>query len=212
MSRAFTHAWFFFGDSLTLGVNDYRMPGGWVSRLALLGREAGLYRIPPATFYNLGARRQSVADLARRWRQEVDCRQMPGLVQRLAFCAGVVDMASPGAGRPTALDKTMHILRAMLSEAASLAPTLLISPPPVADPEVRRRIAGLNAAQAELCAAMGLPFADIHAALAASRPYMDDLSDGLHPGPEGCGIMAEMLLSQRAVQDFLRAGMEQEGA
>ncbi len=212
MSRAFTHAWFFFGDSLTLGVNDCRMPGGWVSRLALLGREAGLYRLPPATFYNLGARRQSVADLARRWRQEVDCRQMPGLVPRLAFCAGVVDMASPGGGQPAALAKTARILRAMLTEAASLAPTLLISPPPVADAEARRRIESLNEAQAELCAAMALPFADIHATLAASRAYMDDLSDGLHPGPEGCAIMAETLLSQKVVQDFLRTDMEPEVA
>ena len=69
MPRAFTHTWFFFGDSLTLGVNDNRMPGGWVSRLVLLGQEAGLYRFPPATFYNLGARRPSTADRARRGRR-----------------------------------------------------------------------------------------------------------------------------------------------
>lgn len=158
MSRAFTHAWFFFGDSLTLGVNDDRMPGGWVSRLALQGHAAGLYRIPPATFYNLGARRQTVADLARRWRQEVDSRQMPGLVPRLAFCAGVVDMASPGGGEPSAFNKTLHLLRAMVTEAASLAPTLLISPPPVADPDLRGRIANLNEAEAELCAELSVPF------------------------------------------------------
>ncbi|WP_303193202.1 hypothetical protein [uncultured Desulfovibrio sp.] len=66
MSR--TPTWFFFGDSLTLGVNDDQMPGGWVSRLAVLGREVGLYGIPRATFYNLGARRQGTADVARRWR------------------------------------------------------------------------------------------------------------------------------------------------
>lgn len=152
MPRAFTHTWFFFGDSLTLGVNDNRMPGGWVSRLVLLGQEAGLYRFPPATFYNLGARRQSTADLARRWRQEVDCRQMPGVVPHLVFCAGVVDMAAPGGGQPVALDKAMYCLRTMLTEAAPLAPTLVISPPPVADPTVRRHIAELSAAQAALCA------------------------------------------------------------
>ena len=192
MPRAFTHTWFFFGDSLTLGVNDNRMPGGWVSRLVLLGQEAGLYRFPPATFYNLGARRQSTADLARRWRQEVDCRQMPGMVPHLVFCAGVVDMAAPGGGQP-------------------VAPTLAISPPPVADPTVRRRIAELSAAQAVLCAELGLPFADIHAALAASHSYMDDLSDGLHPGPEGCTVMAETLLTQNTVRDFLHADIGEEG-
>ena len=211
MPRAFTHTWFFFGDSLTLGVNDNRMPGGWVSRLVLLGQEAGLYRFPPATFYNLGARRQSTADLARRWQQEVDCRQMPGMVPHLVFCAGVVDMAAPGGGQPVALDKAMYCLRTMLTEAAPLAPTLVISPPPVADPTVRRRIAELSAAQAALCAELGLPFADIHAALAASHSYMDDLSDGLHPGPEGCTVMAEALLTQNTVRDFLHADIGEEG-
>ena len=187
------------------------MPGGWVSRLVLLGQEAGLYRFPPATFYNLGARRQSTADLARRWRQEVDCRQMPGMVPHLVFCAGVVDMAAPGGGQPVALDKAMYCLRTMLTEAAPLAPTLVISPPPVADPTVRRRIAELSAAQAALCAELGLPFADIHAALAASHSYMGDLSDGLHPGSEGCTVMAETLLTQNTVRDFLHADMGEEG-
>ena len=40
-------AWFFFGDSLTQGVDDARMPGGWVSRLAVLAHQAGLCQ--PAT-------------------------------------------------------------------------------------------------------------------------------------------------------------------
>ena len=29
MTRDCTHTWLFFGDSLTLGVNDHTMPGGW---------------------------------------------------------------------------------------------------------------------------------------------------------------------------------------
>ena len=55
--RSTTETFFFFGDSLTLGVNDNAMPGGWVSRLVLLGSQAGWYDMPPATFYNLGVRR-----------------------------------------------------------------------------------------------------------------------------------------------------------
>lgn len=48
--RSTTETFFFFGDSLTLGVNDNAMPGGWVSRLVLLGSQAGWYDMPPATF------------------------------------------------------------------------------------------------------------------------------------------------------------------
>ncbi len=132
------------------------------------------------------------------------------MVPHLFFCTGVVDMAAPGGGQPVALDKSLFCLRAILAEAAPLAPTLVISPPPVADPAVRGRIAELSAAQAALCAELGLPFADIHATLAASRGYMDDLSDGLHPGPEGCTIMAELLLAQTPVRDLLRIDINEE--
>ena len=49
MGRAHTDTWFFFGDSVTLGVNDNVTPGGFVSRLALKGAQKGLYEFPPAT-------------------------------------------------------------------------------------------------------------------------------------------------------------------
>ena len=93
-----TPAWFFFGDSLTQGVDDCLMPGGWVSRLAVLAHEAGLCPIPRATFYNLGARRHGTANIASRWRHELESRLIPGLEPRLVFCVGVVDMVAPGGG------------------------------------------------------------------------------------------------------------------
>mgnify|MGYP002597845982 FL=1 len=95
-----TPAWFFFGDSLTQGVNDCLMPGGWVSRLAVLAHKTGLCPIPRATFYNLGARRHGTADVAARWRQELENRLIPGMKPHLVFCVGVVDMAAPGGGQP----------------------------------------------------------------------------------------------------------------
>ena len=125
-----TSAWFFFGDSLTQGVNDALMPGGWVSRLAVLAHEAGLCPIPRATFYNLGARRHSTAKVAARWRSELDNRLIPGMVPRLVFCAGVVDMAAPGGGQPADPELAAAQMNKLLAEAAEVAPTLVISPPP----------------------------------------------------------------------------------
>ena len=87
--RSTTETFFFFGDSLTLGVNDNAMPGGWVSRLVLLGSQAGWYDMPPATFYNLGVRRHTSTDIAARWQAEVASRQIPGTINHLAFCPGV---------------------------------------------------------------------------------------------------------------------------
>lgn len=200
-----TSAWFFYGDSLTQGVNDALMPGGWVSRLAVLAHEAGLCPIPRATFYNLGARRHSTANIAVRWRSEFECRFIPGMVARLVFCVGVVDMAAPGGGQPADPDMAAAQMERLLAEAAGVAPTLVISPPPVSDAAASARIGQLGKLQQQLCAGRGIAFAQVHEILANTPDYMDDLSDGLHPGSQGCTLMAQTLLAQECVRAFMCA-------
>ena len=56
---------YFFGDSITLGVND-APAGGWVARLAGLAGEKGL-PVPPDTFYNLGVRKNTSRMILERW-------------------------------------------------------------------------------------------------------------------------------------------------
>ena len=200
-----TSAWFFFGDSLTQGVNDRLMPGGWVSRLAVLGHEAGLCPIPRSTFYNLGARRHDTATIAARWRSEFACRLIPGMTPHLVFCTGVVDMASPGGGKPADLAATAAQMDCLLADAATAAPVLVISPPPVAEAQANARIARLAGLQEQTCARRGIPFAPVYELLANTPDYMNDLSDGLHPGARGCALMAQMLLAQECVRAFMRA-------
>ena len=200
-----TPAWFFFGDSLTQGVNDCLMPGGWVSRLAVLAHKTGLCPIPRATFYNLGARRHGTADIAARWRQELENRLIPGMKPHLVFCVGVVDMAAPGGGQPADPTLTAALLHPVLEEAAATAPTLVISPPPVAAAEANARIGQLCKLQQRLCDQRGIPFAQVHELLITNSVYMDDLSDGLHPGSQGCAQMAQTLLAQQCVSEFMRA-------
>ena len=197
--RSTTETFFFFGDSLTLGVNDNAMPGGWVSRLVLLGSQAGWYDMPPATFYNLGVRRHTSTDIAARWQAEVASRQIPGTINHLAFCPGVVDM-SPAQMRP--VDEVCATVMQMLDQASALGPVLLICPPPVKEPAMSQRIASLCEAYVTACARKGHPCADVHAALAASPEYMDDLEDGLHPGPQGAALMARLLAEGPAVRRF----------
>ena len=200
-----TSAWFFFGDSLTQGVNDALMPGGWVSHLAVLAHQAGLCPIPRATFYNLGARRHSTATIAARWRTELENRLIPGMVPRLVFCAGVVDMAAPGGGHPADPRVAAAQMDTLLAEAATVAPTLVISPPPVKDAPANARIGQLGKLQQQLCAKRGITFAQVYELLADTADYMDDLSDGLHPGSQGCACMAQMLLAQECVRAFMCA-------
>lgn len=200
-----TYAWFFFGDSLTQGVNDALMPGGWVSRLAVLAHEAGFCPIPRATFYNLGARRHSTAKIAARWSSELQNRLIPGMVPRLVFCTGVVDMAAPGEGMPADPHTAANQLDQLLAEAAKAAPVLVISPPPVKDAAASARIGQLGILQQQVCARRGVAFAQIYEILAGTTNYMDDLSDGLHPGSQGCALMAQTLLAQDCIRAFMRA-------
>ena len=200
-----TTAWFFFGDSLTQGVNDALMPGGWVSRLAVQAHEAGLCPIPRATFYNLGARRHSTAKIAARWRSELENRLIPGMVTRLVFCTGVVDMAAPGGGQPADPQQAATLMDQLLAEAAIVAPTLVISPPPIKDAAANARIGQLGKLQQQLCAKRGIAFAQVYDFLAGANDYMNDLSDGLHPGSQGCALMAQTLMAQECVRAFMRA-------
>ncbi len=200
-----TPAWFFFGDSLTQGVNDCLMPGGWVSRLVVLAQEAGLCPIPRATFYNLGARRHGTADVASRWRNELEIRLIPGMKPHLVFCVGVVDVVAPGGGQPADPALAAQRLLPLLDEAAATAPTLVISPPPVKAAEANARIAQLCALQKDMCAQRGIAFAHVHELLKTNAVYMDDLSDGLHPGPQGCAQMAQTLLALDCMRAFMLA-------
>lgn len=45
---------FFFGDSITLGVND-TLAGGWIGRFAGLASQRAGLPVPPSTFYNLAS-------------------------------------------------------------------------------------------------------------------------------------------------------------
>lgn len=190
---------FFFGDSITLGVNDVAA-GGWVGRFAALAGEAGL-PVPPSTFYNLGARRHSSRHIRQRWLAEYRARLTPETASHLIFCFGTVDMAAPKGEVAVPLKDSLENARAILAEAQAEAPVLLISAPPVKNPEHCRRIGELNAAYAELCFNLGVPFADTFKELPAA--YAGDLSDGLHPGAVGNHLLAESLLRHSVVRGWI---------
>ena len=107
---------------------------------------------------------------------------------------------SPAQMRP--VDEVCATVMQMLDQASALGPVLLICPPPVKEPAMSQRIASLCEAYVTACARKGHPCADVHAALAASPEYMDDLEDGLHPGPQGAALMARLLAEDPAVRRF----------
>ena len=114
-------------------------------------------------------------------------------------------MAAPGGGRPADPELAAAQMDKLLAEAAEVAPTLVISPPPVADAAASARIGELGKLQQQLCARRGIAFAQVYELLANTADYMDDLSDGLHPGSKGCALMAQTLMAQECVRAFMCA-------
>ena len=198
MGREHTDTWFFFGDSITLGVNDSEQPGGFVSRLALLGAREGAYSLPPATFYNLGARRQKLSQIEARFEQEYTARLMPGIRPRLAFCTGTVDIKGGAGAAPLSND----VLR-LVTRAKTIAPTLFICPFPVADEEANRTLEAFGALACEACKSVNVPCINLFPDLVQAS-FVDLLTDAVHPGPEGNALIAQKLWERKEMQVFLR--------
>ncbi len=190
---------FFFGDSITLGVNDV-LAGGWVGRFAGLACGAGL-PVPPSTFYNLGVRKHSSRQIRDRWRSEYQCRINPASVPFLIFCFGTVDMAAPNGEPVVPMMESLENTKAILLEASREAPVLLMSPPPVTNPDHQARIAELVMAQARLCAEYAIPYLNLQEAL--PPVFLADLDDGLHPGAAGNRLIAEKLLDEPALHEWI---------
>ena len=115
----------FFGDSVTLGVND-AAAGGWVARLAGKAAAAGL-SVPPDTFYNMGVRRNSSRMILDRWEHEFKARTMDGVPSFLLFCFGTVDMAAPKGTPNIAIGESAANAREILMRAKTYGATAMIS-------------------------------------------------------------------------------------
>ena len=190
---------FFFGDSVTLGVNDAQA-GGWVARFAGKAEQCGL-NVPPDTFYNMGVRKNSSRAILARWEAEYQARSMEGMPAHFLFCCGTVDMAAPG-GRPNVpVGESAANVREMLLKAKEYGKVVLVSAPPVKDNEHDQRIEALCTAYAAIAKAVGVPFVDIYHPLKEAG-YVDGLADGVHPGPKGNAMIADLLVQNEAVRTW----------
>lgn len=192
---------FFFGDSITLGVNDV-IAGGWPGRFAGLLTQAGV-PVPPTTFYNLGVRRHASTQIRNRWKTEFYARKMADADPFLLFCFGTVDMAAPTGKVVVSIPDSVENARHILKAASEVAPVILVSPPPVRQADHNERIATLNTAYAALCQELVIPYLNIYAELNQSSAYKNDLSDGLHPGEVGNRLIAEKVAGFVPIQEWL---------
>ncbi len=207
----------FVGDAILRGVDD-TVHLGWPERLCTKARKEG-HRV---TLRNLAVRRQTTAEITRRWSAECEARLAGDTPGALNFAFGVNDMAcDTGALFRASPARSEITARKIIGEAAAWKPVLWIGPAPVAgrittdaathglEPDYHnKRLAMLAPAYGSIAGDLGVPFLDLYAALAADRRWARSLEagDGVYPDGDGYGLIAEIIGQWPAWRSWLTAG------
>jgi len=181
----------FVGDSFVQGTADNDCLG-WTGRVAAAARRAG----NDVTAYNLGIRRDTSADIRKRWRAECTARLRPDCNNRIVFSFGANDMTMENGALRVAETDSVANFAAILAEAGMIARVLVIGPLPVNESGQDLRISVLCRRYAQTAAQLlvpYLPLADILTGDARWRRAVAD-GDGTHPGNDGYALIAGHVL------------------
>lgn len=175
----------FVGDSFVNGTGDPDALG-WVGRVCAAARHRGR----DVTGYNLGIRGNTSADIAARWRDEVQRRLSPGGDGRLVFSFGVNDCV-----RAMPRAESLAFAESILSQAAAGWPVLMVGPPPIADDAANMAIASLSVALDGVCQSLRLPYLPVFSTLFANEVWRREVAavDGAHPGAAGYRQLADLV-------------------
>ena len=175
---------------------------GWPGHLCAAETAAG----HDMTYYDLGIRGDTSADLLPRWQSEVTARLSPDLSCAIIFNFGLNDATEQDGSMRVPLADSIKNARAMLSAAKNMHPTLWVGPSPVDDSRMplttdegftrdkrNARTADYNLAFRALADEQEIPYLDMMSALINDANWPMLLSDGLHPKPDGHRKMAEIV-------------------
>ncbi len=180
------------GDSFVAGTGDPEGLG-WVGRVAATALACG----HNLTAYNLGIRRETSGDILKRWRQECEPHTLSGAETRVVFSFGANDTALDNGRRRLTLAQSLANTRALLHEAKTRYPVLLIGPPPVADSAHDERIAELSRELAGIAQEANVPYLDVFTPLQTSALWRQEViaNDGSHPRGSGYRELAALVMS-----------------
>ena len=203
----------FIGDSITNGTGDGTMLG-WPGHLCAAEVRAG----HDLTYYDLGIRGDTSADLLPRWQAEVTARLPAVLNCAIVFNFGLNDATDQQDGIRVHLGDSIKNARAMLSAAKAMHPTLWVGPTPVDDTRMpltteeghvrdkrNARTADYNLGFRALADELEIPYLDMMSALINDAAWPGMLADGLHPAPDGHRRMAGIVGAWLAWRKLLDA-------
>jgi lysophospholipase L1-like esterase len=197
----------FVGDSITHGTQDDTSLG-WPGRLVAKARSQG----HDISHYNLGIRRETSGDIAKRWQVECAARLPSTAPCAVVFSFGVNDMACDKDALFRIAPPDSHkIARAIVGEATTRWPVLWISPVPIGrggsthnncaawqleEDYQDKRLAQLVPDYAAVAAELKVPYLDLFTPLSRSRRWRWALGaspDGVHPPARGYALKARLI-------------------
>ncbi len=190
----------FVGDSLVNGTGDPACLG-WTGRVCAAACDAG----HDITYYNLGIRRATSADLQGYWRDEVARRLPEGIAGRVVFSFGVNDATEMEGALRVPQESTLEHARALLTEAQRTWPVLFVGPTPVLDAQHNQRIAQLSQRLDVLAVELGVAYLPVFDVLSRSGVWLEEVkrNDGAHPRARGYAELAQCVQSWPAWRDGL---------
>ena len=183
----------FVGDSFVNGTGDQEYLG-WTGRVCVNANKKG-YDI---TYYNLGIRRDTSTDIAKRWLQEVSLRLPKEYDGRVVFSFGLNDTTLENSKTRVDLADSIKNAREILSKAQKLYPVLMVGPAPYTeqeDSQRRNRNTKLSKQFALICNELNVPYLDVFPILEKSNIWINEAraNDGVHPRAGGYAEFAQIV-------------------
>jgi acyl-CoA thioesterase I len=182
----------FIGDSYVQGTGDPDCLG-WTGRLCVNARQAGRN----LTGYNLGVRRETSRDIARRWLAECECRLPATTENYVVFSFGANDVTIEDGAPRVPENETLANLRVILDAATARYRTLVVGPPAVPDDSHNARLASLSQRMGEVATQMRVPYFALFPLTVNNAQWMEEVrgNDGAHPRAAGYAGIAALLQS-----------------
>lgn len=180
----------FIGDSYVQGVGDSECLG-WAGRLCVNARRAG----HNVTGYNLGVRRETSADIARRWVAECTPRLPANTENHLVFSFGLNDVTIENGARRISEEDTLTNLRTILTAAKPRYRTLVIGPVAVPEAERNTSLLRLSNGLAKVAAELEVSYLPLIAHFIEDEQWKKDIreNDGAHPQAAGYAKIAALI-------------------
>lgn len=184
----------FIGDSFVNGTGDETVLG-WAARVCATAISKGV----PLTYYNLGIRRETTADILQRWEKECRCRLPKFCDGRVVISCGVNDVYHENGKRRVAHNASCSNLRELLVQTKRY-PSVLVGPPPVGEDVLNDRIERLSKSFAAIAASLDVPYIELYSSLIEDKVYRSEVAEqeGAHPRSGGYIRMAEIICASPA--------------